>query len=192
MNHTIRSNHERRTHSDIMPTIAGITGKQFLQGTHDYPDEKYQYASSSHEVDHNMNPGLIIQPQNIDDIALTLKYAKSQNIAVAVRTGGHQYSGASSTSPANIQLDLKTTFQGPDDRAIFEKDGKTFVRTSVSWSLGSFNAYLKENKVFIPHGQCTGASSPVSQHSFVDHEYLQYLGLPRRTCPDWWIRSTHT
>ena len=138
-----------------MATIAGITGKQFLPGTAAYQDEKYQYASSSHEADHGMDPGLIIQPQNNNDIALALAYAKSQNIAVAIRTGGHQYSGASSTVAPNIQLDLKSTFQGPDDRVIFEKDGRTFFRTSVSWSLGSFNAYLTKNHVFVPHGQCT-------------------------------------
>ena len=139
-----------------MATITGVTGKQFPQGTDQaYQDAKYQYASSTHEVDHNMNPALIIQPQSKEDIVLALKYAKSQNVAVAIRTGGHQYSGASSTSAPNIQLDLQMTFRGPDDRVIFEADGKTFVRTSVSWALGEFNAYLTENKLFVPHGQCT-------------------------------------
>lgn len=138
-----------------MATIAGITGNQITQGARAYPDANYQYASSTHEVDHNMNPGLIIQPQNKNDIVLTLKYAKSQNVAVAIRTGGHQYSGASSTSSPNIQLDLKMTFRGPDDRTIIETDEMTLVRTSVSWSLGEFNAYLTKHKVFVPHGQCT-------------------------------------
>ena len=138
-----------------MATITGITGKQFPQGSEDYQDAKYQYASSSHEIDHNMNPALVIQPQNKDDIVLALKYAKSQNIAVAIRTGGHQYSGASSTSAPNIQLDLEKTFRGPDDRTVFETDGRTFVRTSVSWDLGSFNAYLTKHQLFVPHGQCT-------------------------------------
>lgn len=137
-----------------MATIAGVTGNQYLPGTEGYQDEKYQYASSSHEVDHNMNPGLIVQPRDKNDIALVLRYAKDQGIAVAIRTGGHQYSGASSTGAPNIQLDLNTTFKTPDDRAIFEKDGRTFVRTSVSWSLGDFNAYLTSNHVFVPHGQC--------------------------------------
>ena len=137
-----------------MATIAGVSGKQFVQGTHAYQDQKYQYASSTHEVDHHMNPGLIIKPENKNDIALALQYAKSQKIAVAVRTGGHQYSGASSTSAPNIQLNLKETFRGPDDRTIFEKDGRTFVRTSVSWSLGQFSEYLGKNKLFVPHGQC--------------------------------------
>lgn len=152
---SIQTKHAQQIQSQIMATIAGVTGKQIPQGSHNYDDEKYQYASSSHEKDHNMNPGLIIQVQNKNDIVLALKYAKSRKIAVAIRTGGHQYSGASSTSPPNILLDLKKTFRGPNDQAIFEKDGKTFVRTSVSWSLGAFNAYLTKNKLFVPHGQCT-------------------------------------
>ncbi|MCJ1360213.1 MAG: hypothetical protein MMC33_010216 [Icmadophila ericetorum] len=138
-----------------MATIAGVTGAQYLRGTPEYPDERYQYATSTHGVDHDMNPALIVQPLNKDDIALVLQYAKANNIAVATRTGGHQYSGASSTAAPNIQLDLNTTFQGPDDRVIFEKGDKTFLRTSISWSLGDFNAYLGKNNVFLPHGQCT-------------------------------------
>ncbi|KAF2834333.1 FAD-binding domain-containing protein [Patellaria atrata CBS 101060] len=140
---------------DKPATIEGITGNQFPKGTQAYQNNKYQYASSTYELDHNMNPGLIIQPRNKADIKLTVKYAKSKNIAVAVRTGGHQYSGASSTSAPNILLDLKKTFQGPEDRTVFEKDGKSFVRTSVSWSLGDFNAYLTKHHLFVPHGQCT-------------------------------------
>ena len=138
-----------------MATITGVTGKQYLPSSKDYVDAKYQYATSTHQVDHNMNPGLIVQPSGKDDILATLQYARANKLAVATRTGGHQYSGASSTAAPNIQLDLSKTFRGPDDRHIFEKDGQTFVRTSVSWSLGAFNEYLGQNKLFIPHGQCT-------------------------------------
>jgi hypothetical protein len=138
-----------------MATILGIRGNQFIQGTQAYQNNKYQYASSSYEEHHNMSPALIIEPLNKDDISLAIKYAKSKNIAVAVRTGGHQYSGASSTGGPNIQLDLKKTFRAPEDQVVFEKDGKSFVRTSVSWDLGAFNAYLRKNKLFVPHGQCT-------------------------------------
>lgn len=137
-----------------MATITGVTGKQYIRGTEEYEHRKYQYATSSYEKERRMDPQLIIYPTNKNDIALALKYAQSKKIAVAIRTGGHQYSGASSTHGANIQLDLNKTFRAAEDRRFFEKDGQAFVRTSVSWSLGSFNAYLKEHEVFVPHGQC--------------------------------------
>lgn len=138
-----------------MATIAGVTGKQYIQENKEYQDANYQYATSTHEIDHDMNPGLIIQPGNKDDIVLALKYARAQKIAVAIRTGGHQYSGASSTSPTNILLDLKMTFRAPEDRHTFHIAERSFFRTSVSWGLGEFNAYLTKQHLFVPHGQCT-------------------------------------
>ncbi len=141
--------------SSTMATIAGITGAQYLPGTPSFDLNKYQYATSTYGVERDLNPGLIVRPKTKEDIALTLKYAKERGVAVAIKTGGHQYSGASSTSAPNIQLDLEDSFKGPDDRAIFRKDGKAYARTSVSWSLGEFNAWATENKVFVPHGQCT-------------------------------------
>ena len=137
---------------DQMATIQDISGRQYVRGTEAHTDASYQYATSTHKVDHDMNPALVIQPKNKNDIKVALKYAKENKIAVAIRTGGHQYSGASSTGGKNIQLDLERTFQGPDDRKIFIKDGETLVRTSVSWPLGSFNAWLTERGLFIPHG----------------------------------------
>ncbi|KAI1367944.1 hypothetical protein F5Y08DRAFT_336216 [Xylaria arbuscula] len=136
-------------------TIAGITGTQFLPGSPTYDNNKYQYATSTYGVERDLNPALIVRPKTKEDIVLTLKYAKEKGVAVAIKTGGHQYSGASSTSAPNIQLDLEDTFKGPDDRAIFRKEGKAYVRTSVSWSLGEFNEWATKNKVFVPHGQCT-------------------------------------
>ena len=138
--------------------IAGIPpGLQIATDSHNYDDVQPQYATSSYLDDNRMSPALIIQPKSKQDIAVALKYAKAQKIAVAVRTGGHQYSGASSTLAPNIQLDLRSSFQGPDDLRLFNsRDGKkTFVRTSVSRSLGDFNAWMGKHHVFVPHGQCT-------------------------------------
>ncbi|KAI1330965.1 hypothetical protein F5Y16DRAFT_408403 [Xylariaceae sp. FL0255] len=138
-----------------MATISGLTGAQYRPVDKDYDENRYQYATSTYGVERDLNPALIVTPLNKEDIARTLLYAKEKGVAVAIKTGGHQYSGASSCSAPNIQLDLARTFRGPDDRAIFRKDGKAYARTSVSWSLGEFNAWLGENKVFVPHGQCT-------------------------------------
>jgi hypothetical protein len=140
-----------------MATIEGITGKQFVQGGANYKINAYQYATSSHADEGYMNPALVIYPTNVDDIRIAIKHAKQKKIAIAVRTGGHQYSGASSTAAPNIQLDLSETFRSEGDRKIVPapNPGETWLRTSVSWSLGEFNKYLKANKLFIAHGQCT-------------------------------------
>ncbi|KAF7513592.1 hypothetical protein GJ744_008886 [Endocarpon pusillum] len=70
-----------------MATITGVTGNQYIRGTEEYEDRKYQYATSSYETERRMDPQLIIYPKNKNDIALGLKYAHSKNIAVAIRTG---------------------------------------------------------------------------------------------------------
>jgi len=132
-------------------TIQGITGKQYAKGAPEYTDASYQYATSTHKVDHDMNPALVIEPKSKEDIKLALEYARKNKVAVAIRTGGHQYSGASSTGGKNIQLDLRHTFESPDDKIIFIKDGETFLRTSVSQGLGTFNAWLTQRGLFIPH-----------------------------------------
>ncbi|KAI5865249.1 FAD-binding domain-containing protein [Durotheca rogersii] len=153
----------RKTESDsstslIMAIIEGIEGNQYPQGTEGYDGVKSQYATSTYEGAHNLNPALIVQPKTKEDIAKVLMYAKRKKIAVAIRTGGHQYDGASSTGAPNIQLDLRHTFRSPGDRAVFERDGKTYARTSVSWNLGEFNDWLTENNVFVPHGQCVSVN----------------------------------
>ena len=137
-----------------MATISGIGGKQVTPEEDHYNDHRYQYAFSSFEQDDRIAPGLIVYPANKYEIALALKHAKSQGVAVAIRTGGHQYCGASSTIAPNIQLDLSHTFQDREkDLVYWEEGGNAFVRTSVSWPLGEFADFLGSHKAFVPHGQ---------------------------------------
>ena len=137
-----------------MATISGIKGTQVTPESDDYKDSRYQYAFSSFEQDDRIAPGLIIYPANEYEIALALKHAKTQGVAVAIRTGGHQYCGASSTVAPNIQLDLSHTFQDREkDLVYWEEGGNAFVRTSVSWPLGEFADFLGSHKAFVPHGQ---------------------------------------
>jgi hypothetical protein len=97
-------------------------------------------------------PGLIVKPQNRQEIGAVLEYAKLNGIGVAIRTGGHSYSGDSSCTAPNIQMDLSQTFKGRDDRTL--RRAQRTLRTSVSWSLAEFAAYCEKNKIFVPHGQC--------------------------------------
>lgn len=66
------------------------------------------------------------------------------------RTGGHQYSGASSTAAAKgILLDLSETFRD------FITDGSNAsVIMGISFTLSELNARLAQRGLFVPHGQC--------------------------------------
>ena len=49
-----------------------------------------KYAKTSHS---EMSPEAIIYPENLQEILNIVDYAKGAKIGIAVRTGGHQYSG---------------------------------------------------------------------------------------------------
>ena len=66
-----------------------------------------------------------------------------------MRCGGHQYSGASSTSGDNIQLDLSHIFKD----FTYDRD-QNLIHTGVSLSLKEMNDHLRELELFVPHGQC--------------------------------------
>ncbi|KAH6901128.1 hypothetical protein BKA70DRAFT_1115034 [Coprinopsis sp. MPI-PUGE-AT-0042] len=134
--------------------IPGLVGQDFAPGTPGYIKWQKQYALSTYEDAHDMKPGLIVVADNIEDIKFTLLYAKLHKKAIAVRSGGHQYCGASSTGNGNFLVDVSTTFRNPEDRTHSERGSQSFVRTSVSYNLGEFNAYLGSLNCFVPHGQC--------------------------------------
>ena len=66
-----------------------------------------------------------------------------------MRCGGHQYSGASSTSGDNIQLDLSYIFKD----FTYDRD-QNLLYAGVSLSLKEMNDHLRERGLFLPHGQC--------------------------------------
>lgn len=136
-----------------MPPISlpSFSGKVYLRGERDYAEHRYQYATSSEGMTGDMQPLAIIYPNGVQDLQAAVTYASANNIAIAVRTGGHQYSGASSTDGPNIQLDLSTTFR--DD---FHLDPQTgLVEIGVSHSLLRFNEKLGALGLSVPHGQCS-------------------------------------
>ncbi|KAJ7607140.1 hypothetical protein FB45DRAFT_764453 [Roridomyces roridus] len=140
-----------------METIQDVQGLQFTPADPDYAKQRDQYASSSYPNSSHMNPGLIVQPFDVADIKLVIEHARENNIAIAIRSGGHQYSGASSTSSNNIQLDLRNTFKRRDVDLKYLPDHPQgpSVRASVSYSLDEFHTFLASNGVFVGHGQCS-------------------------------------
>jgi len=139
-----------------MAAIKGFKGVIFTRDENpesEYNLHRYQYATSTHEDEGYMSPALILYPKDDEDVITAVNYARENGVAIAVRTGGHQYSGASSTSGDNIQLDMSQTYLGPEDFQYDEKEGT--LRCGISFSLNEFNKKMGEQGLFIPHGQCS-------------------------------------
>ena len=120
-------------------------------GDNQYDDKRYQYATTSQPREW-MSPAAIIYPQypNADaDVLTAIRYAAANKLAIAVRTGGHAYSGTSSTTAENIQLDLSEAYNDWDYN---EETG--LLRVGISHSLLEFNTKLKAVGLFMPTGQC--------------------------------------
>ena len=112
----------------------------------------YQYGTSSFD---GLNPATIIYPKSVDDVIKAVNYATENNVGIAVRTGGHQYMGQSSTSGKNIQLDLSDTF-GNDAVDFIYIENLNLLRVGVSYSLVEFTHLCIGLKIFVPVGICGG------------------------------------
>ncbi|RHZ45673.1 hypothetical protein Glove_661g20 [Diversispora epigaea] len=140
----------------LPPDFEKFKGEIFShkQDRNDYYYKSYQYAKSSFRSIKDMNPKYVLYPKatdddDFDDIYLALNYAKKNKLKIAIRTGGHQYTGASSTDRNNLQLDLADTYKK------FEwNDDKTILEIGISYSLDEFARKLKEAGRFLPSGQC--------------------------------------
>ncbi|VTT61705.1 unnamed protein product [Fusarium fujikuroi] len=150
--------------------VNGFIGMQYSRDGSDYEKGDYkffneQYATSSY-VDvldqsgkpiHDLNPAHIFRPKDDDDVKAVIKYAVDNKVSIAIKSGGHQYSGASSCGDKNVQLDLSNTYK---DLKIIDKpkinvaDDRVLVFASVSNQLQDFLAYLTSHKLFAPTGQC--------------------------------------
>lgn len=147
-----------------MAKIDGFDGMQYIRdGTaseqQDYKFFNEQYATSTYKNDKDpkrqMKPRLIVQPKQDSDVKAAIKWARDNSVSIAVKSGGHQYSGASSTTGNNIQIDLSHTYK---DLMVRDSDkipaDRALVYVGVSILLKDFNAYLRHNGLFVPTGQC--------------------------------------
>jgi len=144
-----------------MVRIQGFEGFQYSRDGDEFEQRDYaffnqQYASSTHKRDRGMDPDLIVRPKHDDDVIKAVNFARNNNISIAVKSGGHQYSGASSTTGKNIQIDLSNTYK---DLMVIKPanpiaDDRALVHVGVSIRNFELNAYLKHNRLFVPHGQC--------------------------------------
>ncbi|KAF9945693.1 hypothetical protein BGZ72_001102 [Mortierella alpina] len=130
----------------------GIQGKIVKRGDEGYHHSVYQYASSSYKDQRLIEPQAVIYPIGDEDIQKAIRYAKTRGLGIAIRTGGHHYTGSSSTSGTNLQLDLSNTYTD------FKWEPNTRysqVTLGISISLGKLLSKLEEAGRFVPTGQCS-------------------------------------
>ncbi|HEV7974323.1 LLM class flavin-dependent oxidoreductase [Amycolatopsis sp.] len=65
------------------------------------------YESVRHSYSRQGSPGLVIRAVNVGDVREAVKFARTQDVPLSVRSGGHGISGRS-TSDGGIVLDLST------------------------------------------------------------------------------------
>lgn len=135
----------------MLPPLPKFSCPVYTTDGWSYWRHRYQYATTSNPAA-TMSPGAIIYPQhpNADaDIKLAIQYAAANHIAIAIRTGGHAYSGTSSTDSSNIQIDLSNAYKDWS----YDATGK--LRVGMSFTLMEFNTKLSEAGLFLPTGQCS-------------------------------------
>ncbi|CAH1211030.1 FAD-binding PCMH-type domain-containing protein [Candidatus Nitrotoga sp. BS] len=123
-------------------------GQWFIIGDKEYPQKRLQYATTSFE-EAEVSPRIILYPAGEMDIQKAMGLCRELGMAIAVRTGGHQYCGYSSTLPVNMQIDLSQTFP------LYEYDtANNVLRCGVSHPLGSWAEKNHENGIYLPMGMC--------------------------------------
>ena len=78
------------SHPELNNLISPETRIFRKEDAEEYKAHSYQYAKSSHD---GLAPSVIIYPTNLQEILNIVDYAKEKKLGVAVRTGGHQFSG---------------------------------------------------------------------------------------------------
>lgn len=134
----------------VTSSFEGFRGKVVNRGDEAYEASIYQYAWSSLVKEGIIEPEAVLYAQDDADVIAAINYAKTHNIAVALRTGGHQYSGASSTNGRNIQLDLSLTYTDFN----WDNADHSQVTLGISIDLGKFQSRLGEHGRFLPTGVC--------------------------------------
>jgi FAD/FMN-containing dehydrogenase len=95
--------------------------KQSFKGDIVTPDDEgYTQAIARWSANAERNARIVAFVKDADDVALALKYARTNNLHVAIRCGGHSPSGASSAEDGLV-IDLSRYF----DYAVVDPEKRT-------------------------------------------------------------------
>ncbi|KAF9357053.1 hypothetical protein BGX34_009626 [Mortierella sp. NVP85] len=128
-------------------------GKVIQRKADGYDGYAHQYASST--LKDAMKPAMILYAIDDDDVIKAIQFAHGSKVipprAISIRSGGHHYVGASSTSGNNMTVDLSFAYND----FVWKDSDYTLVKVGVGHSLAKLNNLLKGAGRFVPHGQCS-------------------------------------
>ncbi len=145
---------EHKTELEELRTKANLLkfdGQWFIIGDNEYRQKRLQYATTSFQEE-DVSPRMILYPaegSGETDIQKAMGLCRDVGMKIAMRTGGHQYCGFSSTPPVNMQIDVSQTF--PE----YSYDAESNVlRCGVSHALGDWAQLNNDNGIYLPMGVC--------------------------------------
>jgi hypothetical protein len=133
-------------------------GQWVIIGDQGYLKKSEQYAMSSCLDEHlegEVSPRIILSPsaesekKGEEDIKKAIRLCRELKMKIAVRTGGHQYCGFSSTLPVNMQIDVSKTFPQHEYNA-----ETNVLRCGVSQPLGEWAVKNHAQGIYLPMGVC--------------------------------------
>ncbi len=126
-----------------------IEGRVFRKGGYRY--ELHRREACWHAGVPKRYPEVIVLANNEDDVAGAVQLARDESRPVAVRSGGHSWSGSHLRDGA-VLIDLSNLRHVTIDK-------QTMTGTAQPGIKGSeLNQMLAEQKLFFPTGHCTGVS----------------------------------
>lgn len=124
--------------------------ERYYRGEDQYLSHVYQYSSDSFEHKYDSGPLMVAYPKDEPEVIELITFAKLNKHQIAIRTGGHQYSNASSAGATGIIIDVSKAFT---NLPVLNED-TNLIETGISLRLFDFSRHLMENGWFVPHGMC--------------------------------------
>ena len=126
----------------IRKFAGGLNGHLVLPG-----DDVYESARRVWNWAVDVRPGMIVRCANRDDVIRAVDFARSNDLVVAVRAGGHSYAGHS-TCNGGIVIDLSLM------KAIRIDNHKLIAHVQAGVTNGEFDARTQSFGLAAPLGAC--------------------------------------
>ncbi|MFF3145634.1 FAD-binding oxidoreductase [Streptomyces sp. NPDC057927] len=126
-----------------------IEGRVLRRG--DYRYESRRREACWHAGVPDRYPEVIVLANNEDDVVAAVRLARVEGLQIAVRSGGHSWSG-SHLRDGTVLIDLSNLRHVTVDREAMTGTAQPGIKGS------ELNAMVAEQNLFFPTGHCTGVS----------------------------------